>query len=128
MLKMLGKKTHGTLPVSFHRLLGFDSLSGLWPAHHFHHRRGRLGFHPATQAGISTPGRMAADAQGSIYFPDPDSGLVFKVDRSVRTVVAGNGIAGYSGDNGLATSASLNNPLGVAVDPAGNLYIADNSK
>ncbi|MEO8595861.1 MAG: hypothetical protein ABI759_21250 [Candidatus Solibacter sp.] len=71
---------------------------------------------------------MASDAQGNIYFPDADNALVFKVDRlGILTVVAGNGIAGYSGDNGTATSASLNNPLGVAVDRAGNLYIADNN-
>jgi uncharacterized protein (TIGR03437 family) len=83
---------------------------------------------PATQAKIAAPGRMAVDAQGNIYFPDADNALIFKVDRSgILTVVAGNGIAGYSGDNGPATSASLNDPLGVAVDPAGNLYIADNN-
>ncbi|MCH8267492.1 MAG: hypothetical protein IH846_08240, partial [Acidobacteria bacterium] len=43
----------------------------------------------------------------------------------VLTVVAGNGIAGFSGDDGLATSASLNIPSGVGVDAVGNLYIAD---
>src|SRR5215470_7498046 len=43
----------------------------------------------------------------------------------VMTTVAGNGGAGYSGDGGLGTQAQLNNPNGVAVDSAGNLYIAD---
>ncbi len=43
----------------------------------------------------------------------------------IITTVAGNGVAGFSGDAGLATEASLNNPLGVAMDGAGNLFIAD---
>ena len=43
----------------------------------------------------------------------------------IITTIAGNGIAGYSGDGGLATNAELNNPYGVAVDSNGNIYIAD---
>ena len=44
---------------------------------------------------------------------------------AVINSVAGNGTAGYSGDSGLAVSAELNGPYGVAIDGAGNLYIAD---
>ena len=39
--------------------------------------------------------------------------------------MAGNGAFGYTGDNGPATGAELNYPIGIAVDAAGNLYIAD---
>ena len=48
-----------------------------------------------------------------------------KVSNGVITTVAGNGTAGFSGDNGPATSAQLYTPIGVAVDSAGNLFIAD---
>jgi hypothetical protein len=47
------------------------------------------------------------------------------VDNGVITTVAGNGTSGYSGDGGPATSARLSSPAGVAVDSAGNLYIAE---
>jgi hypothetical protein len=47
------------------------------------------------------------------------------VDNGVITTVAGNGTRGSSGNYGAATSAQLNGPTGVAVDSAGNLYIAE---
>ena len=65
---------------------------------------------------------------GNVYVADDSLGnnLVFKVDsQGVLMVVAGNGTFGFSGDGGPATSASLDSPGGVAVDAAGNLYIAD---
>ena len=53
--------------------------------------------------------------------------VVRKVANSVIATVAGNQTPGFSGDNGLATSAQLNAPYGVAVDSAGNIYIADSA-
>ena len=46
----------------------------------------------------------------------------------VITTVAGNGTEGYSGDNGPATAAELDGPAGVAVDAAGDLFIADSAQ
>src|SRR5689334_21452391 len=70
--------------------------------------------------------RLAVDAQGNTYIPDVLNQVVFRVGRDgITRIVAGNGIGGYSGDDGPATSASLNFPTGVALDANGNLYIAD---
>ena len=62
----------------------------------------------------------------ALFATDRDNHLLVKVSTDgILTVVAGNGIRGFSGDGGGATSASLNLPTAVAVDMAGNLYIAD---
>lgn len=62
----------------------------------------------------------------SVYIADSGSNHIFKIDSSnTVTIAAGTGAADYSGDGGLATAATLNGPASVAVDPAGNLYIAD---
>jgi uncharacterized protein (TIGR03437 family) len=69
---------------------------------------------------------LAVDAAGNLYITDTGNSRVRKVDASgIVTTVAGNGIAGFSGDGGPATSAGLNNPNDVAIDSNGNLYIAD---
>jgi len=69
---------------------------------------------------------MAVDSAGNLYFADVANHRIRKVDTAgIITTVAGNGIAGFSGDGGPATAAGLNNPNDVAVDSAGNLYIAD---
>jgi sugar lactone lactonase YvrE len=72
---------------------------------------------------------VASDKAGNIYFPDSDEHVVLRLDATtgILTVVAGNGTGGFSGDNGPATNAQLNQPLGVTLDSAGNLYIADSS-
>jgi len=78
-------------------------------------------------------GDVAVDASNNVYVADCDDNVVLKyVDdgtgtNAVETIVAGNGTAGYSGDGGAATSASLNNPCAVDVDASGNIYIADSS-
>jgi uncharacterized protein (TIGR03437 family) len=81
---------------------------------------------PATTAALNKPSGVAAGAAGNIYIADTDNNRVRKVALSgIITTVAGNGAAGYSGDGGPATSASLGGPHGLALDIAGNLYIAD---
>ena len=69
---------------------------------------------------------MAVDAVGDVFFADFYSDIM-RVDAVTGqlTVVVGNGTPGFSGDDGLATNAQLNQPAGIAVDLAGNLYIAD---
>ena len=86
---------------------------------------GGVPFTPATATSESlSSGAIVADAQGDVYLIA--FGCVFKVDAVGRlTRVAGKSSPGYSGDGGLATNAQLNGPLGVAVDGAGNVFIAD---
>jgi hypothetical protein len=70
------------------------------------------------------PRGLATDVLGNLYFVSTN--YVEKLTPSgVISIVAGDGSFGYSGDGGPATSAQLANPSGVAVDVAGNLYIAD---
>ncbi len=81
---------------------------------------------PATSASVGAPEGVAADAGGNLYIADTDNYRIRKVNSvGIITTVAGNGVAGFSGDGALATSASIRTPGGVAVDAGGNLYIAD---
>jgi uncharacterized protein (TIGR03437 family) len=80
---------------------------------------------PATSAQLYDPYVVAVDAAGNLYIADSSNCRIRKVSNGVITTVAGNGVYGYSGDNGPATSAQVGEPFGVAVDAAGNLYIAD---
>ena len=81
---------------------------------------------PATAAQIGNIQGVAVDRQGNVYLSDTDHHRVRKVDvKGVITTVAGTGIPGYSGDGGPAASAQLNLPYGLAMDVAGNLYVAD---
>lgn len=80
----------------------------------------------ATNATITSPTGVAADARGNVYIASAPLGKVRKVDvTGLITLFAGAGPAGYSGDGGAATSATLNSPYSVATDAAGNVYISD---
>ena len=72
------------------------------------------------------PHGIALDASGSIYVSDAQAHSVFRINRSGnKSKLAGNGTAGYSGDNGPALRAALDRPAGVAIDTLGNLYVVD---
>jgi len=79
---------------------------------------------PATSAALYYPYGVATSPDGSLYIAASNNRVRRVSPDGVITTVAGNGAAGFSGDGGPATSASLN-PYGVAVGPDGGLYIAD---
>jgi hypothetical protein len=97
---------------------------------------------PATNAELSDPSGVAVDASGNLFIADYYNNRIREVGTNgIITTVAGDGIGGYSGDGGAATNAELNTPMcyydpyggsfcswppmTVAVDSAGNLFIAD---
>src|ERR1051326_5392831 len=89
---------------------------------------------PAIDVSIGAPVSVATDKKGNVYFASIDLNVVFKLDRTgVLTRVAGTSGVGYTGDGGPATDAELRLNFGnasavwagLAVDNAGNLFIAD---
>ena len=80
----------------------------------------------ATTASLNFPGDITIDPQGSLFIADTRNHRIRKVNPAgIITTMAGNGTAGFSGDGGLATAASLDSPVGVTIDPHGNLFILD---
>lgn len=82
---------------------------------------------PATSAHLDFPSGLALDAAGNLYIVDQGNATIRRVTKATGTITAaaGNGSFGYAGDGGPATAAKLNQPMAVAVDTAGNIYIAE---
>lgn len=87
-----------------------------------------IGVAPPLQTDIGAVGGMVFDSMGRLNFTDTTSNVVRRVDTDgqVRSI-AGSGTAGFSGDGSTATVATLRSPQGIAIDNAGNVYIADSS-
>jgi hypothetical protein len=83
---------------------------------------------PAIAAQLSYPQHLAIDAAGRLLIADAQNHSIKRIDGTgIITTVAGIGFPGFAGDGGPATSARFSVPTGVAVDAAGNIYIADRS-
>lgn len=81
---------------------------------------------PAVKAQLYNPTGVAIDAAGNVYIADSQNHRIRKVTPSgTITTIAGTGVAGFSGDSGLAINAKFYYPTDVAVDGAGNVYVAD---
>jgi len=81
----------------------------------------------ATSAQLDSPTGIAVDSNNNVYIADTHNNRIREVLASTGVIntIAGTGAAGLGGDGGAATSAVLNYPTAVAVDSAGNVYIAD---
>ncbi len=81
---------------------------------------------PASAAKVNYPSGLIMDKVGNIYFADSRNNRIRKIDTAgIISTVAGNGVAGYTGDDSSALIAKLNQPHGIALDDTGALYIAD---
>lgn len=81
---------------------------------------------PAIKAQFNGPTAIKSDDSGNVYIADRMNDRIRKINtKGIISTVAGNGSRGYAGDGGLATEASLDRPLGVAIAKTGHLYIGD---
>jgi uncharacterized protein (TIGR03437 family) len=113
--------------LNFPEGLAVDAASNVVVADtgNFVARRFTLGGNINTFGKSFGPFAVAVDTSGNFYVTD-DEPLVLEITKAgVTSVVAGDSQSGYSGDNGPATNAMIDNPTGVAVDAAGNVYFTD---
>jgi sugar lactone lactonase YvrE len=83
---------------------------------------------PATAALLEDPKAVAAAPSGDLYIADSGNERIRRIDRSgTITTVAGTGATGFGGDGGPATAARFDGPRALALDGAGNLYVADDN-
>ncbi len=82
---------------------------------------------PAVRALLDVPTALALDAQNNLYIADTGNHRIRRIAAAtgIITTVAGKGTQGFSGDNGPAISAAIDSPTGLAIDVAGNLFLAD---
>jgi DNA-binding beta-propeller fold protein YncE len=82
---------------------------------------------PAARALLNGPFDLGFDPAGNLYFSDTFNHRIRRVEarRGIIATLAGSGAAGYSGDGGPALAAAFNEPYGIAVDRASNIYVAD---
>ncbi len=83
----------------------------------------------AVNALLNYPESVALDSARNLYIADTINRRIRRVDAvtGIITTIAGNGVNGFSGDNGPALSAALGTPVSIAVDQEGNVYFADES-
>jgi len=81
---------------------------------------------PAINALLNVPAGVAVDDSGNVYIADENNNRIRKINTAgIITTIAGTGTPGYTGNGGPAIAAKLHNPVGIAVDAAGNIYVAD---